>query len=1000
MTAMAHLEISLLGTVQVTRGGQPTSGFGYDKVRALLAYLAVEADRPHRRETLSGLLWPDQPDDKARHSLRQALNTLRRAIGDHDARPPILLITRDMVQLNPAADVHLDVTTFGTLLDSIDACDEHGPLLCVRCLQRLEGAVRLYRGDFLAGFSLADSLEFDDWTLLKREQLRSRALDALDWLGEHHEHSGMYEQARATALRQLELDPCREEAYRRLMRVFHLRGDRAAALAQFERCRTVLAEELGVEPDAGTQALYEGIRAGTNGVRRVPHSATRFPAEVTLLIGRERELADIDALLKRDDCRLLTLTGPGGIGKTRLAIRVAATASRTYADGICFVPLAGLGSANLLASAMTDALMASFLGQTNHRQTLLSYLRDREVLIVLDNFEHLLDGVDLVEEILEQAPGIQLLVTSRQRLNVRGEWVMEVRGLTPPGEGAQAIADNDSARLFLESARRAESRFTLRPGDLESVARICRLVQGMPLALELAAAWAPVLSCAEIANEIGQSLDFLTASFRNVPDRHRSMRAVFDRSWELLADDERDAFMRLSAFRGGFRRPAAVRVAGASLSILSVLTSKSLVRRLGEDRYEIHELLRQYGEAKLKGSPSVYHATCVRHCAYYTDLLAERERALRGHEQEAALAELNDEIENVRLAWRWAVEHVEADAIIKASHGFWIFVEVTGRYIEAQSSFRAAVECLEPVASAEGNRGVAAQALAMALIREGSVYVRLGDQRRGEEILDQGIHVLRAFDVPGDMGLALNFKGMYAHARQDYQQESECLRESIDCFRAAGDRWGMAYSMNDLGMAVYLSGNPGEARRLQTESLKIFAEIGDKRGMAFALHNLGVVAGHLGEYEEARRLLDEALSIRRTIAHIWAVAETLIQTGRVSRLTGAYDDALDCLLTALRTTVDLQSLPVTLNALAELVPLVSALGERKQAVDLLATIARHPAGDSTFQDRTDRLLAELDVNLSPIVDSGPVDVWTAEVERYVHHLLAGRPALEARSPRQ
>ncbi|MBA2452812.1 MAG: SARP family transcriptional regulator, partial [Chloroflexia bacterium] len=268
------MEISLLGTVQVTRGGQPASGLGYDKVRALLAYVAIEADRPHRRETLAGLLWPDQPHDKARHSLRQALNTLRRAIGDHDAQPPMLLIARDMVQLNPAADVRLDATLFGALLDSVEACDERGTMLCAACLEHLEEAVRLYRGDFLAGFSLADSLEFDDWTLLKRERLRSRLLDALDRLGEHHERTGTYEQAQVAALRQLEVDSCREDAHRRLMRVFQLRGNRVAAIAQFERCRGVLAEELGVEPDAKTHALYEEIRAGTNGRPRVSHSVT------------------------------------------------------------------------------------------------------------------------------------------------------------------------------------------------------------------------------------------------------------------------------------------------------------------------------------------------------------------------------------------------------------------------------------------------------------------------------------------------------------------------------------------------------------------------------------------------------------------------------------------------------------------------------------------------------------------------------------------------------
>lgn len=989
---MAGLGIDLLGTVRVTRDGQPAGGLAYDKVRALLAYLAVESDRPHRREALAGLLWPDQPHDRARHSLRQALATLRRSIGDLDAQPPALLITRDMVQFNPAADVVVDTIAFDALLASVDACNANeSHRLCDRCLERLSYAMHLYRGDFLAGFSLADSLEFDDWTLLKRERLRTRAIAALDLLGEHHERAGAVERARVAALRQIELDSCLESAYRRLMRLYHARGDRAAALAQYERCRSVLADQLGVEPNATTLDLYDRIRRDTGGSRPAPGTRNQIPSETTVFIGREAELAEIDALLGSQDCRLITLTGPGGIGKTRLAIHAARNVERIYAHGIHVVPLAGLESSRMLASTLMEALAPFFSAQVDSEQALLGFLRDREMLLALDNFEQVLDGAGLVETVLEHSPGIQILVTSRQRLNLRGEWALEVRGMALPSDDLVDLSGNDSARLFFESARRANARFVPQPDDLSGIVRICRLVDGMPLALELAAAWTPVLSCSGIADEVERSIDFLSASFQDAPDRHRSMRAVFDHSWNLLSPGDRDAFMRLSVFRGGFLRHAAERVAGTPLLVLSKLTGQSLVRRGGDDRYEIHELLRQYGLAKLQGNPSMYQEIRTQHCAYYTDFLADREPVLRGAGQERALSEISGDIENVRLAWRWMAERADAEAIIRTVHAFWLFSEVTSRYAEVQSVLRMTADCLESALNARGEDDQLTRALAMTLIREGSVYARLGDRPRGERLIDRGIRLLSLYDAPSDMGLALNFKAMYAHGRQQYEQEREYLLQSIDYFRAARNRWGQAYSLNDLGMVTYLLGDSGEARRLHSESLGILSDMGDKRGMAFALHNLGVVAAGVGDPVEARRRLREALAIRRILHHVWAVAETLIQLGRVSRQTGDLDDAMRCLLDALEAATEAQTLPARLNTLVEIVALLRDSGERDQAISLLADIASHPAGDAAFHARTGRLLREFGIERSTVSDSQPIDDgWTAGVDWHSRRLLRAR----------
>jgi DNA-binding SARP family transcriptional activator len=554
---MAQLALTLLGPLQATLDGVPVAGFESQKVRALLAYLALEAKRPHAREVLAGLLWPNQTDQDARNNLRQALANLRQALGDQRATPSYLLITRDTVQFNRASTHQIDVVVFMELLATCDQHPHRHPETCRSCAQRLQQAVKRYHGDFLSAFFLADSAAFEEWALLKREWLHQRALAASAQLASYYERRGEYAHAQQQAQRQLELDPWREESHRQLMRVLAAGGERSAALVQYATCRRILAAELGVAPEVATTALYDSIQRGSevappHAVQLANILAAHTPP--TPLLGRATELAQLAEHLEDRNCRLLTLVGMGGIGKTRLALQAASDLDASFPDGVCFVPLVALTSAELLVPAIASALGLALHGLADPKTQLLAYLRAKDVLLVLDNFEQLLDGADVLSDIVQDAPGIVLLATSREPLNLRMEWLLDTPGLSVP-ERADAIGVEQSSavQLFVQTARRMRANFALSPEIVPSVAHICQLVAGMPLAIELAASWVRSRSCSEIARGLEQSLEQLATTMQDVPTRHRSMRVVFDQSWRLLSAAEQCVLRRLAVFRGGMQ---------------------------------------------------------------------------------------------------------------------------------------------------------------------------------------------------------------------------------------------------------------------------------------------------------------------------------------------------------------------------------------------------------------------------------------------------------------
>ncbi|NIP84114.1 MAG: AAA family ATPase, partial [Planctomycetales bacterium] len=510
------------------------------------------------------------------------------------------------------------------------------------------------------GLYLHRCAEFEIWLVGERERWRQRVASVLGELMAHHSQRGEYDEGLRFARQLLALEPWREETHRQVMRLLAYSGQRGAALAQYETCRRVLAEELGVEPAEETTRLYEQIRDGELAIPvslQAPARKHNLPVQITPFVGREAALAGIADRLQDPTCRLLTLVGPGGCGKTRLALEAAAAQVDNYAHGVFFVSLAPLDSAEAIVPTVAEALGFRFYEGGEPQQQLLDYLHQKAMLIIMDNFEHLLDGVGLVTDVLKTAPKVTILATSRARLNVQGEHLFPVAGMSFPDEETAKDASQYSAvRLFLQSACQAQPAFEVTTNSLADVARICRLVQGMPLGILLAAAWVRMLTPAEIADqisgEIGQSLDFLEADLRDVPQRQRSMRAVFDHSYRLLTQREREVFQGLSVFRGGFTHQAAQYVTDASLRELRSLVDKSLLQRDPGGRYGIHELLRQYAAEKLLGEgPAEEEAARDRHCTYYAGFLRQREAHLIGRNQKQALAEVGAEIENVRAGW-------------------------------------------------------------------------------------------------------------------------------------------------------------------------------------------------------------------------------------------------------------------------------------------------------------------------------------------------------------
>lgn len=912
------LRLHLLGPFEATFNDAPLTSLRSAKGRGLLAYLASRPGHPHSREALATLFWGEVEEEAARLSLRVALSDLRKVLIPVRAvsnAPPLLVTSRQTIELRlPPNAGWVDAVEFDALWD---ACTAHGHTTLVRCptcIQRLNQAVALYRGDFLADVILADSPGFDEWRRLQQEHYHKKTTAALTWMTDHHLTLGNYDQAQDYARRQLELEPWREEAHRQLMQALAASGQRSAALAQYEVCRRTLENELQAAPTAETSALHEQIRSGTLS-DAMPVGLTPsvdLPAALTPFVGRTTELERIGEIVLDPACRLLTLLGPGGIGKTRLATHAVERFTRHFPNGAAFVSLDFYAVPDRMATAILHALhLAPTRDGTALLPQLISYLHDKDMLLVLDDCAPSPAMAAWIVELLRSTRHIKILAIARQRLNVRGEWILRVEGLSypPPGPTSTLPVDTpldtvvqqySAVQLFVESVRRLAPAYRVDQSCLPHVVRICQLVQGMPLAIELAAAWTPVLSCHQIAQEIKDNFDILATSAADVPLRQRSLRAVFDQVWVLLSGTEQRALARLAVFRGNFDRTAGEAVAGASLPILASLTDKSLLSRVAvgdndtEAQYSLHAVLRQYALQHLSDFSGEPDTTINRHGHYFMDFITQQTAAFPRAQQQSAIAQVALHIEDIRMAWEWACKRHDVIALRQAWPGLFAFYASRGWLRAGETAFGDLVAILRdgPHADIEtGPPNVYQLLLGLALSSQAWFVFQMGRLGHADTLSRTGLAVLRKQDVPDALAFGLIIRASFAMHIGSDAEARECSEQSLQIWQATDNRYGIAMSFGVLGQLALRRGDRVAAEAHSLASLQLTRHLDNPWAIAFPLTSLDHAAHSIGDYPNMHELLQETLLTDQNRTNMPAIGLAYLHLGDLARARGDYDTA-------------------------------------------------------------------------------------------------------------
>lgn len=907
---MKALKISLLGRPLFQMGSRQVDGFVSDKALILFAYLVLEPGT-QAREKLAGLFWGDMAPDRARANLRMAVYNLGQLF------PGCLQTNRRSVSFDRGVDYWLDIEQFEKVF---------GPGNDPASISNvaLESCLSLYRGDLLEGIYPNGSPELDEWLLVERERLRQLAQSGLQLYAGRLVHSGDYPGAVRAWRKLLQLEPWQESAHQGLMLALARCGEYTEALEQYETCRRLLADELSVGPMPETLLLYERIRAA----RALP-VRHNLPPQPTPFIGRKQELNELSERLADPQTRLITITGPGGVGKTRLALQAGLESVNAFLNGVFFVPLESLASSESLPAAIGSALGTSFRGTMPLKSQLLEYLHDREILLVLDNFEHILDGANLVAEILAEAPLAKVLTTSRQRLSLQEESLFRLSGLDYPESYKGAWQTYEAVRLFIETGRRIQYNFS--PGEKEksSVLRICQLLEGIPLGIEMASAWVDRLSIGEIASALEDNLGALGTRLRNVPERHRSLEAVFEHSWGLLTNEERRTLWRISIFRGGFTTQAAASVAGVSQTTLNYLSDKSLLQFSalpdGSSRYRMHELVRQFACEKFsdEDEASVLHE---RYLVFFLDLCEEAAPLLARADQGKWVERLEREHWNLLEALDWSISQetfrLSGLRMAAALVQFW----------EMRGYFREGLDRLQTILDTAAT--IPQEQRVKALVSAGRLAFLSGELELSRSFYEEGIHLCKESQNPaglldalnglvavltdqgeyrqaarlgkealdlarqtGDsdrLALSANNLGLLNWHRGNYPGARRCLEESLAIRRRANHQLGIGYALNNLALVALDEGETARAQRLLEESLAIRRAIGDRRGTAFVLGNLGIIAMVRGEFKKASQLFEEDLAIRRELEDRRYIAHTLCNLGAVVQAMGDYDRARAC----------------------------------------------------------------------------------------------------------
>jgi predicted ATPase/DNA-binding SARP family transcriptional activator len=884
--------IQLLGSVRA-RVGSEIVDFLPDKRFQLLAYLACRSDWASR-DQIADLFWSDSSPDMARNNLRQLLARVK--------------------TFECAADLQAERHRLCWLVQTDVAA-----FLSATAHKHWGEAVKLYSGALLLGLEGDEVGEFGAWLELERGHLRSLWLEA----SYHHllelEQSEQFAAAFDVLERLLDDDGLSEEVLARLLRLAKASGRHDRALARYAVFERQLLEELNLEPRPETQALALQLQSAVRvsapvpevrepvAPNRVVYAPSRLPISSTPFVGREAELADLALTLSNPEVRLLTIFGPGGMGKTRLALEAA----RRAEEEALFVPLAAQQGGRSLAAVVLEALGQSLKDAAQAQTLLLERLEGQTMLLVLDNSEHLLDETRSLIESLRGLAQIRVLVTSRVRLGLAEERAFELGGLVFPtveiSLSGERFEDYDAIRLLFDAAKRASQGLALSITDRFEAVSICERLGGVPLALELAGAWARMLSFSEIASEIKRNLDFLSGSVSGLPERHRGLRAVFEYSWALLEPSAQQVLVKLAVFRGGFERTTALSVTGAGNLELLTLLDHSLLRRVRgqQSRFDLHELIRQYALERLESEARLATQAREQHALFFVKLSEQASSAMQGNDQAFWLERLDLERENINAALNWTLEAHQAELGLRLAVALKKFWDVRGHgregrdwterllaLPEAQTRNSARAKALLGVGSFATHQGdylLAAQHLGEALeifrvegdqLGEAIALRALGELKRVTGELEQAsghleasIAICRNLNQPSELANALSSLGVVFAYLDDDKTARKHFEESLGIYERLEDLRGVANQLSNIANTLK---DPVQEVPLTERSLAIKRELGDQEGIGISVFNLGNITARLGDLARARGQMSEGLEIFQKLGHRRNTAHVLI----------------------------------------------------------------------------------------------------------------------------
>ena len=913
------LELRLLGPFRVAVNDEPVEEHRWArrKAKLLVKLLALSPHHQAHKEQVLELMWPESDGRAAISHFNNTVYAARRALEPElasRADSHFIITHEQQIMLCAPERLWIDVEEFER--QAAEALKGTNPAA-------YEAALSLYGGELLV------EDPYEDWVSLRRESLRLKQQDLLMKLVALWEAQGQPERAIERLRDLIESDPTHEEAHRKLMRLYTLTGHRQQALRQYRQCRDALQSELAAEPERETVELHRQIlshqlkpetlstgaqipspakhhpshtedeRVGallTNAAPAPPHN---LPQELTSFVGRARELVGVKEALSA--ARLVTLTGPGGIGKTRLALRAAAELRDEYKDGVWLVELATLADASRLPQAVASVLGVQGEQNQSFLTTLSEFLRHKSLLLVLDNCEHLVEAcAQLAGALLRASERLRILATSREALNIAGESVCQVPSLSVPdldgGSTARTISDSEAVRLFTDRIHLSNPKFKVTERNASLVARLCYCLDGIPLAIELAAARARILSIEQMLSKLDDRFRLLAGHDRSASPQHQTLRATIDWSYNLLEADEKLLFTRLSVFAGGGVLEAIEAVCAGDLlnpgdifDALARLVDKSLIfvepRETEQTRYQILETIRQYGYEKLRESGKEADLR-ARHLEWFVKLATQAEEEMWKSGHGGWLARLERERENLRAALSWAIEARQVEAGLRIAGALWRFWEARDYQSEGREWF-------EKLLALEESRQASLAVRAKAYARAGALVRDQGDYERAIQLLEEGLSLYREVNDTWGIAATLNGLGDTAHQQGNYRDAATRYAESLALFQALGDERAESYLLHNLGNLAKEQGDYARATELHLQALSIFRKLKDRRATAFALSNLGEIAHYQHDYQRACTLHQQSLEIKREIGDKRSMTFTLIDLGHLARDEGDHERATD-----------------------------------------------------------------------------------------------------------